>query len=71
VIYHDKYKEYIETAKKINQKYTDSIEFHQGDINEIDYIQNNSIDLIYCNVSFFYSKNDRKLLKDLEKKLKI
>lgn len=68
VIYHDKYQKYINIAKKINKK--TNIEFHKWDINKIDYIQDNSLDFVYCNVSFYYSKNDISLLNKICKKIK-
>jgi len=70
VLYHDKYQEYIDIAKRFNKKYEKNIEFCKWDMNDVDYIKDNSLDFIYCNVSFYYSKNDVLLLKKLSKKLK-
>ncbi len=70
VICHDKFAEYLNVIKKLNSENLDKIVVHQWEIDDLEYIKDNSLDLLWCNVSFFYSKNDILLLSKIVKKMK-
>lgn len=71
IICHDKFKIYLDLSKRYHQKYRlkSSIKYVNADMMDLNY-KKESIDLIFCNVAFFYAKDEILIMKRISKILK-